>query len=506
MNAKLEADFREIRDMSTPWCVVRTTDWLATMKDLLAIQVKGEESQHVAVLWTCVEGAVSPIIGPDGTPLSKKNDEPLGIEETALSNVLKNAKTMLEAGGMLFLVFTDDTPFENPFTVQAISDLREVFKTTRRTLIILGINPKLPAFLSEDIPILDDPLPDALELERCFMTVTEAQDPPLTYKKGEHLKAANSCLGMTRFAAEEAFARKMRKSGVDHKGLQEAQKVVIEQSTDGALQLLKEKWTYADIGGQETFKVFMESLFAGPKPPSCVLFWDEIDKCITSASTGSVADNTGVSQDILRTWLTAMEENKWPALMAVGGPGVGKSLSAICTGNTFGIRAWAYDSGATKGSLVGQSERKNRRVIEILKATGGENVLIIATANRLDTLPPELQRRFWLGTWFWDLPSPVEREAIWKIQMKRFDLKSQIMPNDDYWTGSDIRNACQMAWITNSPLVQAAERITISGIASRSQIESLRDLAERSSFRSAAKPGPYVRPTKEVPKRKVAMK
>ena len=46
----------------------------------------------------------------------------------------------------------------------------------------------------------------------------------------------------------------------------------------------------------------------------------------------------------------------------------------------------------------------------------------MATANRLETLPPEFQRRFNLGIWYFDVPSEEEREAIWEIQTARFGL------------------------------------------------------------------------------------
>jgi hypothetical protein len=68
-----------------------------------------------------------------------------------------------------------------------------------------------------------------------------------------------------------------------------------------------------------------------------------------------------------------------------------------------------------------------------------------ATANRLDTLPPKLQRRFNLGIWYFDVPSAPERAAIWKIQAGRVGLEPKDLPDDTGWVGSDIRNCCQTA-------------------------------------------------------------
>ena len=65
-----------------------------------------------------------------------------------------------------------------------------------------------------------------------------------------------------------------------------------------------------------------------------------------------------------------------------------------------------------------------------------KDVLFLATANRLDTLPPELQHRFNLGIWFFDVPCGQEQASIWNIQARRVGLEPKDLPEDSGWVGN----------------------------------------------------------------------
>lgn len=499
---KLRDELIEIFRVSSPWVAITTPDYRSTIKTVLEVAAQVNKVEMVpAVCYDVVNSSVTPVRGPNNAILSEVVEADVGNEDYPPHKCLQMAAKSMPKNSVFFFVVTDSCQFDTTregreFLTQAIADCREPFKGRPCLLVILGPVVKLPALLSEDIPLLEDPLPDKDELVELIEKAAENGEAKVAAVDRE--KAAVACLGMTRFAAEEAVCRKLRKSGINLQGLGEVRQKVIEDSTDRALVFEKERWTFDQIGGLDAFKGFMSAIFGGPKRPSLVVRVDEIDKSINASSTGAVGDNTGVSQDILKTLLTNVEDNGWMGLLACGGPGTGKTLASICTGNQFETRTLAMDLGAVKGSLVGESEGKIRRVMQVIKSIGGGNVLFMATCNRLDTIPPELQRRFWLGTWFWDLPSPQERQAIWKIQRERFKIDPKHLPPDDtQWTGSDIRNCCQMAWACSCSLREAADRITISGVVSKAQIEALQILAERAGFRSAAKPGPYKRPSPE---------
>src|SRR6185436_7630420 len=113
-------------------------------------------------------------------------------------------------------------------------------------------------------------------------------------------------------------------------------------------------------------------LFSGPRRPRVVVRWDEIEKSVSSAAAGAVADNTGVSQDALKVLLTTMQDNNWIGAILVGPPGTGKTLASVCTGNTFQVRSMVGDLGAARASLVGQSEQRIRAMMDIIRAVGGQ--------------------------------------------------------------------------------------------------------------------------------------
>ena len=57
----------------------------------------------------------------------------------------------------------------------------------------------------------------------------------------------------------------------------------------------------------------------------------------------------------------------------------------------------------------------------------------------------ELRRRFTLGTFFFDLPDAEERESIWKIYREKWALSGD-QPEDEGWTGAEIKECCRKAW------------------------------------------------------------
>lgn len=119
--------------------------------------------------------------------------------------------------------------------------------------------------------------------------------------------------------------------------------------------------------------------------------------------------------------------------------------------------------------------------------------LWIATCNSIGTLPPELRRRFTLGTFFFDLPSPEECAAIWQIYLKKYGVSGE-RPEDGGWTGAEIKECCRKAYRLKLSLRGSAEYIVpVSRSAAEHIKELLKELRQQASgkFISASYPGVY---------------
>jgi SpoVK/Ycf46/Vps4 family AAA+-type ATPase len=184
-----------------------------------------------------------------------------------------------------------------------------------------------------------------------------------------------------------------------------------------------------------------------------------------------------------------MQDRGADGIIAIGPPGAAKSMIAKATGNTAGIPTVAFDLSAMQSSLVGGSGERLRAALQVVDAISQGKSLWIATCNSITSLPPELRRRFTLGTFFFDLPSAEEREAIWKIYLAKWNLDGE-RPNDEGWTGAEIRECCRKAWRLNLSLKESAEYIVPVSRSAADQIEALRRQAS-GRFLSAARPGVF---------------
>lgn len=176
--------------------------------------------------------------------------------------------------------------------------------------------------------------------------------------------------------------------------------------------------------------------------------------------------------DNLKAWLLARAAAFTPAArayglpapkgaMLVGVPGCGKSLTAKAIATAWGVPLLRVDLGALKSKFVGDSEanlRKAFRVIEAIgrcvvwfdeiekalqgatsgSADGGVSsdalgsilswmqerqgdAFVIATANDVAGLPPELLRKGRFDeVWFVDLPNETERAAILRTALRSY--------------------------------------------------------------------------------------
>ncbi|WP_439398543.1 AAA family ATPase [Bradyrhizobium sp. PMVTL-01] len=222
----------------------------------------------------------------------------------------------------------------------------------------------------------------------------------------------------------------------------------------------------------------------------------------------------------------------------VGIPGCGKSLISKATATAFGVPLLKMDLGALKGKFVGESEANLRRALrtieaigrcvvwidEIEKAMAGatqggadggvstdqlgallqwmqerqSESFVIATANNVESLPPELLRKGRFDEfWFVDLPNEAERLEVLRAGLKAHgrslsDLDpsrvKEVVKYTDQFTGSEIAAivpdalftafADSARQITVEDLCASARAVTPLAVTAESKIKALRDWAK----------------------------
>jgi hypothetical protein len=389
----------------------------------------------------------------------------------------------LPPGAILFVHLAHRFIHE-PAMIQALANLRDPFKTNHRMVILLGQSMTLPPELAGDVVSLDEPLPDRDQLRAIVSETHEGSGVPLDDNARE--RSVEAIQGLPAFQAEQAVAMCLRRNGVDMDGLWERKRQQIEQTP--ALKVWRGTDSFDSVGGCETVKGFLSRVMAGAARPNAVVFVDEIEKML-----GGTGDTSGVSQDQLGVLLSYMQDHGAAGMIFVGPPGAAKSAIAKAAGSVSGVPTIQLDLGAAKGSLVGQSEQQVREALKVVTAVSNGRSLWIATCNAIANLPPELRRRFTLGTFFFDLPTADERTAIWNIYAAKFPTVPALpRPRDEGWTGAEIRQCYDIAWRIGCTLCEAAEFVVPVSRSAAEAIDKLRTQAD-GKFLSASYPGVYKR-------------
>jgi hypothetical protein len=377
---------------------------------------------------------------------------------------------------------------------QAIYNLRDVFPEHNLTLVMLTIpGTRVPAELSEHVLVLDEPLPVREDLRKVLDDMirdTRAQNkdmPKISAPDVEH--ATDALAGLTMFAAQQTVAMSLSLAGLNLDRLW-SRKVQIIQQTPG-LSIWKGGETFDDIAGVQNIKEFLAMVMGRDDPPGGIMFLDEFEKQLAGHGT----DLSGVKTEMVGTLLSWMQDQEAEGIIFIGPAGTAKSATAKAAGNSVGAPTIAFDFGSMQGSLVGQSGQNLRTALQLVEAVTQGRPLVIATCNSITTLPPELRRRFTLGTFFFDLPDGQGRKLIWDLYLSKYKLSGEL-PADTDWSGADIRNCCRNASQLKIPLKRAAEYIVPVGVSSRDQIRQLR-LQASGKYIDAAKPGPYLFDDKE---------
>jgi len=386
---------------------------------------------------------------------------------TALDPHLDPAKMLgaLSAAGTLgepsLIVLKDFHAFlDEPLTVRALRELAADLETTYSTVIVVSPVLKIPVELEKDITVLDVPLPDVEELFdllRGIAGVVEQKGRArieLDRAGGERLVRA--ALGLTLNEAENAFARAIatddKLSVNDVELILEEKRQVVRKS--GLLEYFSTDEDLGSVGGLEYLKTWLDR---------------------RAAAFSEEARRFGLPEP--------------KGLLLLGVQGCGKSLTAKAIASQWRMPLLRLDMGRIFGSLVGSSEDNIRRAIRMaegvapvvlwideiekglsgIKSSGDTDggtgarvfgalltwmqektapVFVVATANSISELPPELLRKGRFDEIFFiDLPSTEERAEIFAIHLRRrsrdpavFDLPKLAMRSCGF-SGAEIEQA-----------------------------------------------------------------
>jgi hypothetical protein len=470
--------FHAARCVSTPLVAIRTADPASTTY-FLTDTLKQSRQPPPLLGWDVIRGLYA--IGKEsGEELARV----LGDREAVTvgpADALSLAQQLGENG---LLLYSNAHRFWNePDVMQGIWNLRDSFKATGRMLVLLSVpGATLPAELGQDVLVLDEPLPSATHLERIVRETFHAANLAEP-ERAKIDRAVDALIGLAAFPAEQALAISLVKRELDTEDLWERKRQIIEQTP--GLSVWRGGETFDDLGGLSNAKSFLHAVLAVVDPPRVIVFIDEIEK----AFAGTGTDLSGVKTEMTGTILTYMQDREADGIVLTGPPGAAKSAVAKAMGNTAGIPTIAFDLAAMESSLVGASTDRLRTALKIIDAVSQGRMLFIATCNSIASLPPELRRRFTLGTFFFDLPTEEEREIIWQIYFKRYGVTGEL-PNDEGWTGAEIKECCRKAHRLGMTLVQAAKYIVPVARSAAEQVKALRQMAS-GKFISASTPGVY---------------
>jgi len=464
--------WKAARRAAVPLVVIHTPDPNATILEILRETEKAPINR-----WDCITG-VQPINQPARKLASWSSG---GFETINPVQAIMAADERMPEMSILFMcnlhAFISSGDASAMEVIQALQNARDRMKNNKRTIAILCPSLTLPEELKHDAVVIREPLPNEQQIEEIAKVTLDAF--PTFTAGGKIAGIVDATAGLSAFEAEQAIAMSVTPDGIDSEMLWENKRAAIEAAP--GLKVWRGKEGFGSIGGYSAIKGFLQKLFSGSLKPRVIVFIDEIEKQLA----GLAGDSSGVTQDQLGEILTFMEDERCSGILLLGPAGTGKSNISKAAGNEAGVPVIALNLGAMKHEHVGQSEARIRGALDVIRAIGQDKILFVATCNSVAVLPPELRRRFRLGSFFMDLPNKEERSAIWRLYGG-----SAKGIQEDGWTGAEIKQCCEYAQAFGCSEKEAAKYIVPVSVSAADVVKGLRQQAS-GRFLSASYPGLY---------------
>ena len=331
------------------------------------------------------------------------------------------------------VVLKDFPPYlEEKLVVRALRELAHSLKSTFTTVILLSPTLQLPTELEKEVSVLDVPLPGFQELlnllKEIVAVVRRGNKASIELSREEAEQLIKAAQGLTLSEAENAFAKAIAHDGrlsvEDIRRVQDEKRQVIRKS--GLLEYYPPAEDLGNVGGLRNLKQWLDR---------------------RTAAFGERARQFGLPEP--------------RGLLMLGVQGCGKSLTAKAIAAHWNLPLLRLDMGRIFSGLVGSSEENLRKAIHVAESIapvvlwvdelekglsgvassgttdGGVTarvfgalltwlqektapVFVVATANRIEGLPPELLRKGRFDEIFFiDLPEVAERRDIFRIHLRR---------------------------------------------------------------------------------------
>lgn len=421
--------------------------WISTREEVRverAISEVGAGISYGTFFWDCAQGLTDVQGNPvgDGQQLADPN---------AMFNYIKSNKTRA------VYVLRDLHKWLDPIVLRNMRNisrlLQSVPRAEARVMVVLTPSGEVPPELAGHATVIDWPLPERHEIAAILDDVIKALPPDMAVsaiENGSREAAIDAAVGLTAEEAANCYAKSL----------------VTSRKIDAAA-----------VSGEKKRVIAREK----------VLTWHDPDPRGLDAVGGL---------DVLKMWLKSRRmalsqkarEFGLPApkgMMLVGVPGSGKSLTAKCVATAWKLPLLRLDLGALKSKYVGESEGNIRRALataeavapcilwldEIEKALSGSSgpqgdggvaadalgailswmqehegtVFVVATANDVRALPPELLRKGRFDEMFFvDLPTSKERGEIIAATLRKFGRSlsnsdiADVVAVTDGFTGAEL--------------------------------------------------------------------
>jgi ATPase family associated with various cellular activities (AAA) len=363
-------------------------------------------------------------------------------------------------GDGTFLLKDPMAHLENPATLRLLRETAQEFAGSARTIVMVGPSMAEKAELSDIAVRFEFALPGPDELRELLARVVrslprQTPTPRVTLTRLEAEGIVSDLQGLTLFEAERALAQTIVEdnalSGADRGHLRELKKGLVEGG--GLLEFIPTPGGLDQLGGLDRLKKWIATRKVGLLP-------GPDDKPLDPPK----------------------------GILLLGVQGCGKSLAAKAIAATWGLPLLALDAGRLLAPFVGESERNLRDALrrvermapcvlwidEIEKAfasshsaesDGGvskrligmllvwmqeraSRVFLVATANSVEELPPEMMRKGRVDEIFFvDLPGPAARAEIFRLHLARrkedparFDLGG-LSQSSNGFSGAEIEQA-----------------------------------------------------------------